>query len=113
MARHIVAKVGDIPPNCSKLVTIRGRQIALFHVNDSYFALTDRCPHEGGSLCAGLLVGRLTSKEPGTYEYVCTSPGHWVIRWVRLIATADIDAWLQANVLATPAAPAASSPQQH
>jgi hypothetical protein len=52
-------------------------------------------------------------KEPGTYEYVCTSPGHWVIRWVRLIATADIDALLQANVLATPAAPAASSPQQH
>jgi 3-phenylpropionate/trans-cinnamate dioxygenase ferredoxin subunit len=61
LARHIVAKVGDIPPNRSKLVTIRGRQIALFHVNDSYFALTDRCPHEGGSLCAGLLVGRLTS----------------------------------------------------
>ncbi|MFO0188253.1 MAG: Rieske (2Fe-2S) protein, partial [Alphaproteobacteria bacterium] len=68
MARHIVAKVGDIPPNGSKLVTVRGRQIALFHVNDAYYALTDRCPHEGGSLCAGLLVGRLTSKEPGTYD---------------------------------------------
>ncbi|MCA3273123.1 MAG: Rieske (2Fe-2S) protein [Roseomonas sp.] len=68
MARHIVAKVGDVPPNGSKLVTVRGRQIALFNVNETYYALTDRCPHEGGSLCAGLLVGRLTSKEPGTYD---------------------------------------------
>jgi 3-phenylpropionate/trans-cinnamate dioxygenase ferredoxin subunit len=68
MARHIVAKRGEIPPNSSKLVTVRGRQIALFNVYDEFFALTDRCPHEGGSLCAGLLVGRLTSKNPGTYE---------------------------------------------
>ena len=49
-------------------MTVRGRQIALFHVNEAYYALTDRCPHEGGSLCAGLLVGRLTSKGPGTYD---------------------------------------------
>jgi 3-phenylpropionate/trans-cinnamate dioxygenase ferredoxin subunit len=68
MSRHVVARVGDIPPNGSKLVEVKGRQIALFHVNGEFFALTDRCPHEGGSLCKGLLVGRLSSKEPGTYE---------------------------------------------
>lgn len=67
MTRHVVARVGDIPPNGRKLVEVRGRQIALFHVNGEYFALTDRCPHEGGSLCAGRLVGQLTSREPGTY----------------------------------------------
>jgi nitrite reductase/ring-hydroxylating ferredoxin subunit len=68
MSRHVVARVGDIPPNGSKLVEVKGRQIALFHVNGEFFALTDRCPHEGGSLCKGLLVGRLSSKEPGTYQ---------------------------------------------
>lgn len=68
MTRHVVARVGDIPPNGSKLVEVKGRQIALFHVNGEYFALTDRCPHEGGSLCAGRLVGQLSSKEPGHYE---------------------------------------------
>ena len=72
MSRHVVARVGDIPPNGSKLVEVRGRRIALFHVNGEYFALTDRCPHEGGSLCAGRLVGQLTSREPGTYEYART-----------------------------------------
>jgi 3-phenylpropionate/trans-cinnamate dioxygenase ferredoxin subunit len=69
MSRHVVARVGDIPPNGSKLVEVKGRQIALFHVNGEYYALTDRCPHEGGSLCAGRIVGQLTSKEPGTYQH--------------------------------------------
>ena len=66
--RHVVARVGDIPENGSKLVEVKGRQIALFHVGGAYYALTDRCPHEGGSLCRGLLVGRLSSKAPGTYD---------------------------------------------
>jgi nitrite reductase/ring-hydroxylating ferredoxin subunit len=69
MSRHIVATVGEIPENGSKLVAVKGRQIALFHVKGEYFALTDRCPHEGGSLCAGRLTGLVRSREPGTYEY--------------------------------------------
>lgn len=74
--RYVVAKVGDIPPDSSRLVEVRGRQIALFHVNGEYFALSDRCPHEGGSLCAGLLVGRLTSPAPG--EYALSRPREFV-----------------------------------
>lgn len=69
MSRHIVAAVGEIPENGSKLVEVKGRRIALFYVNGEYFALTDRCPHEGGSLCAGRLTGLVRSSEPGRYEY--------------------------------------------
>ena len=69
MARHVVAAVGEIPPGGRKLVELRGRRIALFHVAGEYFALTDRCPHEGGSLCAGRLTGLVRSSEPGRYEY--------------------------------------------
>jgi len=69
MSRHVVAEVGEIPPNGRKLVEVKGRRIALFHVDGEYFALTDRCPHEGGSLCAGRVAGRLTAAEPGRYEY--------------------------------------------
>jgi len=69
MSRHIVASVGDIPENGSKLVEVKGRRIAVFHVAGEYFALTDRCPHEGGSLCAGKLIGLVQSTEPGQYLY--------------------------------------------
>ena len=71
MSRHIVASVGEIPEKGSKLV-VKGRPIAVFHVAGEYFALTDRCPHEGGSLCAGRLIGLVRSREPGVYE--CSRP---------------------------------------
>lgn len=69
MSRHVVATVGEIPENGSKLVEVKGRQIAVFHVAGEYFALNDRCPHEGGSLCRGRLIGLVRSREPGRYEY--------------------------------------------
>ncbi len=69
MARHIVAKASDVPADGSKLVTVAGRAIALFRVGEEYFAINNRCPHEGGSLCAGRLVGLVRSGEPGRYEY--------------------------------------------
>jgi azurin len=33
----------------------------------------------------------------GTYEYVCTFPGHHQVMWGRLMVTRDVDAWLNAN----------------
>jgi len=38
--------------------------------------------------------------EEGTYEYVCTFPGHWTIMWGTLIVTKDVEAYLNANPLA-------------
>lgn len=68
MARHIVAKAGEIPEGGSKLVTIGNRPIAVFHANGAYYALYDKCPHEGGSLCAGKLTGLVLSDGPGDYR---------------------------------------------
>jgi len=33
----------------------------------------------------------------GTYEYVCTFPGHWIVMWGELIVTKDVEAYLLAN----------------
>ncbi|MEZ5934477.1 MAG: Rieske (2Fe-2S) protein [Alphaproteobacteria bacterium] len=69
MERHVVAKAGDIPPGERKLVTVRGREIALFNVDGDYLAILNRCPHQGGSLCRGKLVGLVEADGPGTYRY--------------------------------------------
>ena len=68
MPRHIVATTSEIPEGGRKLVTIGNRPIAVFHVKGEYFALYDRCPHEGGSLCAGKLTGLVQSDGPGDYR---------------------------------------------
>lgn len=68
MPRHVVAKASEVPLDGSKLVTVAGRAIALFRVGEEYFAINNRCPHEGGSLCHGRLLSLLRSDEPGTYR---------------------------------------------
>jgi nitrite reductase/ring-hydroxylating ferredoxin subunit len=70
MTRHVVATVEEMPPGARKLVTVRGRKIALFNVAGDYFALFNSCPHQGGDLCAGHLVGLALADEPGAYRIV-------------------------------------------
>ena len=69
MARHVVATVAEIPPGARKRVEVEGRPVAIFNVEGEFFALVDRCPHQGASLCQGKLVGLVESTAPGQYRY--------------------------------------------
>jgi 3-phenylpropionate/trans-cinnamate dioxygenase ferredoxin subunit len=69
MARHVVAPVAEFPPGTRRLIEVDGRGIAVFNVKGKYFALLNRCPHNGGSLIEGVLTGLLESTEPGQYSY--------------------------------------------
>ena len=66
--RHVVARVADIPVGKSKQVEVKGRRIGVFNVHGEFFALLDKCPHEGASLCRGRIVGLAESDEPGQYR---------------------------------------------
>ncbi|MBS0561524.1 MAG: Rieske 2Fe-2S domain-containing protein [Proteobacteria bacterium] len=68
MSKHVVAAVADIPPGSRRLVTVRGRPIAIFNIGGEFFGLFNRCPHQGGSLCDGILTGLVESDEPGQYR---------------------------------------------
>lgn len=71
--RYVVAKVGEIAPGTSKLVKIAGREIGVFNLNESYYALLSKCPHKGAELCKGKIVRRVTSDGPGSYTVVPNS----------------------------------------
>src|SRR6202012_5253386 len=68
MTRHIVATVDEIAPGTCKIVTVKGREIGVFHVNNEFFALINRCPHQGAQLCRGVLLSKLESPGPGEYS---------------------------------------------
>ena len=68
MARHVVAPVGDIPPGGRKLVEVAGRAVVVFNLGGEFFALSNRCPHRGGSLCQGVTTALVQSSEPGEYR---------------------------------------------
>jgi len=42
----------------------------VFNLGGEFFALSNRCPHRGGSLCQGNLTGLVLSDEPGHYNYI-------------------------------------------
>ncbi len=69
MSKHVVATVEEIPPGQRKLVTIKGRQIAVFNLGGEFFGLFNRCPHQGGPMCEGIVTGLIQSDEPGTYGF--------------------------------------------
>jgi 3-phenylpropionate/trans-cinnamate dioxygenase ferredoxin subunit len=69
VARIVVAPVGEIPAGGRKLVEAEGKRIVVFNLGGEFYALSDRCPHQGGSLCAGLLSGHVESSAPGEYRY--------------------------------------------
>ena len=68
MSRHVVATVDEIAPGASKLVTVKGREIGVFNVAGSFYALANRCPHGGGPMCKGTVGPLLRSSAPGEYR---------------------------------------------
>ena len=76
MARHVVARAGEIPAGGRKLVTVDGKRIVIFNLGGELFALSDTCPHKGGSLAGGILTGLVESGAPGDYKH--SRPGEIV-----------------------------------
>jgi len=64
----VVARADEIAPGGRKIVDVEGRSIGVFNIGGEYFALRNRCPHQGGPLCLGLLLAPLRSAGPAEYE---------------------------------------------
>lgn len=69
MSRVVVAPVEDIPPGSRKLVEAEGKRVVVFNLGGEFFALSDRCPHQGGPLHKGPVMGLVESSCPGEYHY--------------------------------------------
>ena len=69
MTRHIVAEASEIPPGGRKIVEAAGRSIGVFNLGGEFFALRNRCPHQGGPLCEGKTFGLIAAEVPGAIEY--------------------------------------------
>ena len=67
--RHVVARADEIGPGERKIVEVAGLSIGVFNLGGEYFALRNRCPHQGGPLCEGILWGLLESSAPGQFSY--------------------------------------------
>ena len=56
-----VAQVNDIPPGQGKTIQVGGKNIAVFNVEGTFYAVDDTCLHRGGPLGEGELTGHLVA----------------------------------------------------
>ena len=52
-----VATTDEIGPGQKKVVDVDGETVAIFNLDGTYYALQDVCPHDGGPLADGELIG--------------------------------------------------------
>lgn len=70
MKKYVVAPAATIPPGTRKVFSVEGRPIGIYNLGGEFFGLLDRCPHQGGSLCAGLVTGLAVGDGPGEFRMV-------------------------------------------
>src|ERR1700722_20268696 len=68
MPRHVVASVDEIAPGTCKIVSIAGRAICVFNGERAFYALINRCPHDGAPVSRGPILWRFESDHPGEYR---------------------------------------------
>lgn len=64
--RHSIAKAEEIPPGSRKVLSVAGREIGVFNLGGSYYALRNICPHRSAPLCQGRIRPLITS--PGVTQ---------------------------------------------
>lgn len=61
----VVGSERGFAPGTRRIVKVGGREIGVFRVGDRFFAIRNRCPHQGGPLCLGLVLGEAEAATPG------------------------------------------------
>ena len=56
-----VCALEDVPAGGSRPARVKGRDLALFRVEEQVFAIENSCPHQGAALTGGSICGRVVS----------------------------------------------------
>jgi nitrite reductase/ring-hydroxylating ferredoxin subunit len=73
MAKHVVTRCEDIPPGGRKIVRVAGREVGIFNIDGTFYALKNVCPHQGARVCLGRIVGTMLPSD--VYEYAYSREG--------------------------------------
>ena len=69
-----VGAVSEFPERELRLVTVRGHGVGVLRWKGRFYAIHNRCSHQSGPLCLGVVSGRLHSDQPGRMELDDTAP---------------------------------------
>jgi 3-phenylpropionate/trans-cinnamate dioxygenase ferredoxin component len=74
MAEFVEAvRLGQVPPGTGTTATVEGKELALFNVAGTVYAIDDGCLHQGASLGTGKLEGRVVTCRAHGWKYDVTT----------------------------------------
>lgn len=66
---HYVTQTDGLEEGDRVIVDVDGREIAVFRIDDEFYALLNYCVHQGGPGCEGRIAGTLVEHEDGSLGY--------------------------------------------
>jgi nitrite reductase (NADH) small subunit len=78
-AEYLVARVEDLPSGTHKVLQVGGREIGVFNVAGSYYALPSNCLHQNGPLCRGSVSGTIESRAESAWKPTWVREGEIII----------------------------------
>jgi nitrite reductase/ring-hydroxylating ferredoxin subunit len=83
LVRHHVGSEEDFPDTQFRVFELEGRPVGVVKTPRGFYAVRNRCPHQGADVCAGTVGGTMVAAGPHEYRYsedvmVVACPWH---RW--------------------------------
>src|SRR5437879_3167887 len=63
-----VGGIADFEDRRFRIVSAGGHEVGVLRWRDRFFAMHNRCPHQKGPVCLGIVSGHLSSPAPGSME---------------------------------------------
>ena len=91
LARQHVGAVEDFELGRFRVFELQGRPVGVVRTEQGFFAVRNRCPHQGAGICAGIVAGTMEPSAPGEFSFseealVVVCPWH---RWEFELATGE------------------------
>jgi nitrite reductase (NADH) small subunit len=72
--RHCVGSVEEFEQGRFRVFEIAGRPVGVVRTGEGFFAVRNRCPHQGAEICGGRVAGTMVASAPGEFSYSDAEP---------------------------------------
>jgi 3-phenylpropionate/trans-cinnamate dioxygenase ferredoxin subunit len=66
---HRIGTVEEVRREGCRVVELEGRPVGVISVGEEFYAIHDRCPHMGPSMCRGTVSGTFVASDAHEYVY--------------------------------------------
>lgn len=69
LLNYRLGEISELAANRCQNFEINGKSIAVLYSNGTFYALSNRCPHKGASMCHGDVRGTMIPSDPSEIHY--------------------------------------------